>query len=314
MLLEDTLEPLVRDIADFLCTTGGAASSAWQGYTRNEDLVPLKRYADDVVEYVRATNHEAKIVCSNIREIDPDIDTIVFHNPLVLESEPKTSAAVEIDNRTGSKEQSFTFRKEFKNNENESKAVEAGFSLENTATVTAGGEAAQFKVSQEFKTTVSSAWTDQSGKSKEDTTGGEFPLIAPPHTYVKGFLQWEEQTLQRRIECYGSYDMKIEMGRYQRFKKYNARKAKREWRYRWASGSPVSWDSLEHLIAVVEKRGSIHHAHYELYSRLGYVNPAYMERIKAARRQYIDRLTPPYKGAAGIKVIIDESKTPEVKE
>lgn len=313
MLLEDALEPLARDIADFLVKTEGAAGSSWGRYTRDEDLVPLKRHSDDVVEYVRATNHEARIILSNIRPVDPDPNTIVIHDPIVLSSEAKASASAEIDNRGGSREQSYTFRKEFRDGENESKAVEAGFSVENTAKIEAGGEASQFKVSQEFKTTVSSAWTNQTGKSKEQITGGEFPLIAPAHTYVKGFLQWNEQTLQRRIECYGSYDMKIELGRFQRYKKYNARKAKKEWRHRWASGSPVQWDSLEHLMAVAERRGSVHFNKYEHYARFSYLNPVFMERIRASRRQHIDQLTPAFKGAAGIKVVIEESLTPETK-
>lgn len=308
MLLEDTLEPLARDIADFLCTTGGGAGSSWDNYHREEDLVSLERHRDDLVEYVRSTNHEARITLSNIRPVDPDPNTIVFHSPIILSSEPRVTASEEINNKS-SREQSYIFKKEFQTGENESNAVEAGFSTESTTTIEAGSEASQFKVSQEFKLTVSSAWTNQTGKSKGEITGGEFPLIAPANTYVKGFLQWEDQTLQRRIECYGLYDMKIEIGRYQRYKKYNARKARKKWRYRWASGSPVYWDSLEHLIAVAERRGSVNHNRYRHYARYPNLNPVYMQRIKASRMQHIDRLTPPFKGAAGIRVVITETVT-----
>ena len=297
MLLEDTLEPVVREIAEFLSQTGGYAGSSWEDYFATEDLIPFERVQDDLVEFVRASNHEARLRIFNIQEVDPDPETIVFHPTIVLKSEPKATASITINNLGSDRaSEPFVWRKEWKTGESEGAAVEAGFSLESTTNIEAGGEASQYKVSQEFKAVVSSAWTNQTGKSKEEMTGGEFPLVAGPFSIVEGYLRWNEQTLQRRIECYGSYDFGIQMGR--RHKPH-----RKGWR--WASGSPVTWDSLEHLLAVAEKRGSVHHAGYQHYSRLTFPL-RYLEQIRAKRLVHIDRLTPPFQGADGIKVVIKQ--------
>lgn len=299
MLLEHQLERVAVEIAHFLVSTGGHAGSAWDGYT-GEPLVALDRNSDELVEYVRRDDGEARLRLFNIHEVDPDPSTIVFHPEIVLESKRRAMASQELDNDT-SEQQSLVFRKEFKDAESELRAVEAGFSLENTATVEAGGEASQFTVTQEFKTTVSSAWKDETGKTKEETTGGEFPLIAAPYTYVKGQLEWDEQTRQRRIECYGTYDFGIEMGR----RRWIKRGTRRRWE--WVSGSPVSWGSLEHLLAVAEKRGSVHHAGYRHYAGRS-VSADDLAPIREARRQHIDRLTPPFKGAVNIGVRLLEQR------
>lgn len=300
MLLEDTLEPVAREIAEFLSQTGGHAGSVWDNYYAQEDLIPFRRVSDDLVEYVRAANHEARLRLFNIHEVDPDPKTIVFHPTIVLKSEPKATASITIDNLGNDRvSEPFVWRKEWKTGESESKAVEAGFSLESTTTIEAGGEASQYKVSQEFKSVVSSAWTNQTGKTSEETTGGEFPLVAGPESIVEGYLRWNEQTLQRRIECYGAYDFGIQIGR-----RY---KPKRKG-WRWTSGSPVTWESLEHLLAVAEKRGSVHHARYEHYARMN-ISSEYVKRIRDKRLVHIDRLTPPFQGADGIKVVITRLDT-----
>ena len=295
MLLEDTIEPVVREIAEFLSRTGGHAGSVWDGYTADEDLIPFERVSDDLVEFVRSRHHEARLRIFNIRETDPDPKTIKFHPTIVLASDPKATASISIDN-TGNDRASepFIWEKEWRTGESESAAVEAGFSLESKTTISAGGEASQYKVSQEFKAVVSSAWTNQTGRTKDQTTGGRFPLVAGPESIVEGFLRWNEQTLQRRIECYGAYDFGIQMGR---------RHKPRKKGWRWASGSPVTWDSLEHLLAVAEKRGSVHHPRYQHYARMD-VAPSLIESIRLKRRVHIDRLTPPFQGADGIKVVI----------
>ena len=294
MLLEDQLEPVAREIAHFLCQTGGAVGSSWYGYKREEDLIPLVRRRDDTVVYIRASNHEGRFVLSNIRSVDPDPKTIIFHNPIVLKSETKAGDTQELQNNT-SAQQSMEFYREWKNGEAEEAAVQAGFAVESTTKIEAGGEASQFKVSQEFKTTVSANWSKQTGRTKDNTVGGRFPLIVPPQTYVRAQLQWEEQVQQRRIECFGAYDFRIEMGRYHQKRK------------RWTSGSPVAWDSLEHLLAVVEQRGLVGHARYEHYARRN-LSPVSLWGIRKARRVQIDRMTPPFMGATNIRVIIQETR------
>ena len=308
MLLEDQLEPLARDIADLLATTDATPGSAWAGYHRNQDLIPDRRTEDDKIVYRRASNHEGMLMFEDIKWRDPDPAKLVFHPVIVLESTRRSSDAIEFPNDTDI-EQSFTLNREFSNGESEDAAIQAGFSVENTYKWEAGGEAAQFKVSQEFKTTVSAEWTNQTGTSKDTKVGGEFPIIAPPRTLVSARLEWEEQTQQRRITGFRDVDMKIIIGRRQKYRKYDSRKARKTTRYRWTKGSPRTWDSLDHLIAVIEKRGSPTFQLYDHYARRR-VNPVYAERLIANRRNNVDMLTPQFKGAQSIRpVIVDSGST-----
>ena len=50
MLLEDTLEPVAQQIAEFLSQTGGYAAISWENYSTTEDLTPFERVQDDEVE------------------------------------------------------------------------------------------------------------------------------------------------------------------------------------------------------------------------------------------------------------------------
>ena len=298
-LLEEILEPVAREIADLLVQSGASGASTWRGYTRNEPLKALKRDRDDQIDFVRSRNGDARLRLTKIRPVDPDPKSIVIHPPIVLESKPRVSASQEINNRT-SEEQSFIFKKEFKTGQSEESSVQAGFSVEHTTSIKAGGEASQFEVTEEFKQTVSSEWSRQTGRSKEETTGGEFPLIAAPWTYVRGHLAWDDQKLQRRIECYGTWDFGIEFGRRRRVKRGRNR------RWEWSSGK-VSWESLEQLLAVAQRRGSVKDDCYEYFAQHRASSKA-LERIDQKRRSHIDRLTPPFKGAASIRAEYEEHR------
>ena len=299
MLLEDQLKPLARDIADLLATTGATPGSAWEGYHRDQDLVVDQRREDDKVVFRRATNHEAMLMLEGIRWNDPDPNEMVFHPLIVLSSTPRASDSLSIPNNT-SVAQSATLSREFANGESEAAAVEAGFVVENTAKIEAGGEAAQFKVSQEFKTTISSQWTKQTGNTKDTKVGGNFPVIAPSFTHVEARLEWLEQEQQRRITGYREVDARIVIGRRQH----------RKGKYRWTSGSPRVWESLDHLLAVIEKRGSPTYQLYDHYAHRN-INPVYAERLNANRRMDVDIMTPPFKGAQHIKVALLESRPTE---
>ena len=287
-LLEDVLKPLAVEIAYFLVDSGMMQSKVWDGYDKSESLKLIKRPNDETIWYCRPSNSRARFDMWNILAVDPDRSTIVIHPEIVLESVAKATGTQKLDNTTASN-QSMTFRREFKNSAAEEKAVEAGFSLENTAKIEAGGEASQFKVSQEFKTTVSSSWRNQTSRSSEETQGGEYPVIAVPGEYVEARLTWSEQTKQRRIECDGTYGFALGMG----------------WKQRggWASGSPITWQDIEHLLAVAEQRGSVSHAGYDHYAKR-VPDWRAMKLIRAQRLQHIDRLTDPYKGAFDIEVEI----------
>ena len=306
MLTEDKLEPLAREIAHFLTHNDATPGSRWEGYDRSEDLIPFKRVEDDLVEFVRATNNQARFRLLRIREIAPDPDTIKFHPSIVLHSEPKAEASFTIDNLHSKREsEPHIFHKSFRTGSSEADAIEAGWQVETwaKASVSASGGVgvAEAKASAEtgWRSTLSAAWSRQTGKTRDEETGGSFPFVAGPHSLVEAYLQWEEQTKQRRIECDASYDFAIEIGR---------RHKPRRGGWRWATGSPLYWDSLEHLIAVAEHRGSVHHALYEDFSRRP-IDHEGIARIQALRLRHIDRMTPPFSGADNIKVVIANLET-----
>lgn len=299
-LLEDQHEPCARAIAHFLASTDAPIGSSWADYEADEDLVPLQRREDDLVEYVRASNHEARMRLVGIKEREPDPSTIVVHEPIVLSSVPKASASIRIDNSAAEREsEPYVWTKEFATGESEASAIEASVVSETwgEAKVSGGIKVAEAEASTGFRNTLTAAWSRQTGRTRNQKTGGRFPLVAGPHSIVDGFLQWNEQTLQRRIEMDAMSDFGVEIGRRRR----------RKGRWKWTSGSPQWWESIEHLIAVAEKRGSVHHALYEHYARR-FVGQPRIEAIKRSRMRHIDRLTPPFQGADGIRVVIANIK------
>ena len=308
MLTEDKLEPVAREIAHFLTHNGVTPGSSWQGYDRSEDLLPLQRREDDLVEFIRASNNQARLRLLRIRELMPDPDSIRFHPAIVLRSEPKAEASITIDNLQGEREsQPHVFHKVFHTGTSEADAIEAGWQLETWATASASASGgigvAEAEVSAEtgWRSTLSAAWSRQTGKTRDEETGGSFPFVAGPHSLVEAYLQWEEQTKQRRIECDASYDFAIEIGR-------RSKPKRRGWR--WNTGSPLYWDSLEHLIAVAEQRGRVGHALYQHFSTR-VVDRDGIARIQAERLRHIDRLTPEFSGADALKVVIANLETIE---
>ena len=308
MLTEDKLEPVAREIAHFLVQNGVVPGSSWRDYDRSEDLIPLQRREDDLVEFIRASNNQARLRLLRIRELMPDPDSIKFHPAIVLRSEPKAEASITIDNLLGERQsEPHVFHKVFRTGTSEADAIEAGWQLETWATasasVSAGIGVAEGEVSAEtgWRSTLSAAWSRQTGKTRDEETGGNFPFVAGPHSLVEAYLQWEEQTKQRRIECDASYDFAIEIGR-------RSKPKGKGWR--WNTGSPLYWGSLEHLIAVAEKRGSVHHPLYQHFSTR-VVDRDGIARIQAERLRHIDRLTPEFSGADSLKVVIANLETIE---
>lgn len=299
MLLEDQLEPAARAIADFLAQTGGGAGSSWDNYTLHEDLLPLRRTSDTEVEFIRPTNNQARFKLFNIHEIEPDVSSIKVHPTIILASEPVAETELVIDNLRNSRaSEPVTWSKIIKTGENELNAIKAGWENETwgkaEAKVSAGP--AEASVEAGFRNKLSAEWSRQTGRSHEETSGGVFPLVAGPHSLVRGQLVWNRQTRQNRVECDARYSFGIEMGRRSQHKR-------RGWS--WRSGSPVRWDDIEHLLAIMEHRGSVHHARYEHYSRRE-IHPNYIKRLKATRLRHIDRLTPAFEGADGFRVVINE--------
>ena len=298
-LLEDQLEPCARAIAHFLVATGAPIGSAWKGYHHSEDLISFKRREDDLLEFVRSHNHEARLHLLKITEREPNLESIKVHEPIVLKSIPRATSNIRIENRDSDRSsEPYIWNKEFATGESEANAIEASVVSETWGEAKASGSigVAEAEASTGFRNTLTAAWSRQTGRTRAQRTGGSFSLVAGPGDIVEGFLQWNEQTLQRRIEMDAVTDFAVEIGR--------RRKRKGDWK--WTSGSPRYWDSLEHLIAVAERRGSVHHALYEHYAHNNIPKTSLIKQIQDKRLRHVDMLTPPYQGADGIRVVISK--------
>ena len=98
----------------------------------------------------------------------------------------------------------------------------------------------------------------------------------------------------------GAVRCKVIIGRHHRYRKYNARKARKEWREGWTTGSPVVFPDVSDLIAVMEKRGSVNTPYFEHFANRQ-TNPAYMANLKRLIRINVDVLTDPFTGANNFK-------------
>lgn len=318
MLLEDKVEPLARAIAEFLELAGIPHGSRWSGYRASEDLRPHKRVSDTRVDFVRTGGRDgwqARIALYDIREQEPDPSTIVIHPEIVLESKHKYGSTVVIDAyNSASPSGSKTLNIEFTDGETEANALSGAFKSEVWATTKASAEAgveigpASAKASVEtetgFRTSLEAAWSRTTGRTRDTKVSFQSEEFAPAWTRLEQRLQWNEQTKQRRVECTALIDCGILIGRRSTYKG----------KWGWNSGSPLKWESIEHLVAVAERRGSVHHAGYEYFATHGLSGPARdaLERIKAARKIQVDRLTEPYPGNADIRIqIVDVAVNPE---
>lgn len=303
MLLEDKIEPLCREIAHFLVLTGASAGTSWEGYKRGEDLRPRKRSKDDAVDFQRAENWQARLAVYDIREQEPAADTVVIHPEIVLSSKRKFGATVVIDNyNSDSPSGEKIMEIEFDDGETEADALSTSMTNETWATASAKVEAevgpakAEASVESGWKNTIELAWSKQTGRSRHTKVAFTSKEFAPPHTKLSQRLEWNEQTKQRRVECDSVIDFGFSLGR----------RSKRGGKWGWNTKSPVKWDSIDHLIAVAEKRGSVKHARYEHFSRrdMSEAERGSLERIKELRKVHIDRLTEPYPGNADIRIVI----------
>ena len=170
-----------------------------------------------------------------------------------------------------------------------------------SAEVSGGVEGiAEAKASVVDETTISAAIERQTGRQTSQRSGGAFTFRFPPMSEGEARLTWSEDTLQTRIKGYRLIRCKVVIGRYHRYKKYNARKARTETKESWTSGSPIVFADVSDLIAVMEKRGSVNTPYFEHFAKRP-VNPAYMENLKRLTRMNVDVLTDPFSGANNFK-------------
>ena len=295
-LLDEQLKPLATHILDLLTYTKAPVGSTCEGFDLADRLVVQDFPRSDRVNYRRAgnTKNHCRVHLIDIRWLDPDPKTIEFER-IVLGSRQRAEAVLSQCNRTAVEQTFGPFEKSFAVGQSESEAVEAGFSATSTTSVEAGGEVYGGTVSQEFSTTVSAAWTRETGRTEEETTGISQEIVVSPYTCVEAKFTWSDVDLQYRITADQKADAKVEVGR----------RRHRGGHWGWTSGSPRTWDSIEHLIMVAERKSPDPRlALFGHYREHGAAPKRHIARIRKAQRRTITTLTPRFKGAADIKIDI----------
>lgn len=285
----DIFEPVARAVGELVSNCPGLYR--WGGYTANEDLIALEQISDDQIRFIRSSDRFGRI---DIFRISPkDLTDIKFHDPTVLKTTRKAGASIEIDNRSGLTPEEYEWVKEFNDGESELDSVSTGFSASSKTTF-GTGEGSSYKFEQEFEFKITNEWSKQTGKTKDTKTGGKFSLVALPKTHVRGWLEWNEQDLRRRIEGLGTFDCAIRIGKFAPHKKTGKR-------WRWQGD--LIWNSLDDLIASAERRGSVHFPGYSFWMK----NPPSVHLIDPIKlrprnpfNQYVD-----YVGNDGIRVVIE---------
>ena len=320
MLVRDMMEPLAQHIADTLMMNGLVTGSSWKGYTRATkdnygDLIPHSQHRNDEVTYVWNRNHEARIILTDIRYEDIDPDLFDLSERITLASKLRATDTIPFKNGTTEVQEGTVDHWE-ETGMNELMAVKAGFekkvtvSAEASAGVKGIGEA---KASVVDETTISASLERQTGRKSSSRDGGSFTFRFPAMSEGEARLTWSEDTIQTRIKGYRLIRCKVIIGRHHRYRKYNARKARKEWRESWTTGSPIVFEDVSDLIAVMEKRGSVNTPFFEHFASRQ-VNPAYMENLKRLTRQHVDVLTDPFKGANSFKPEIVTSHSLEERD
>ena len=283
MNLQFTLAPLARDIASFLSQTGGHAGQCWAGYDgRNEGLDPLISGQSDILEYSRSRNREARIRFENVRMVDPA--EVFFRDPYPAEEKVVSGRSKEYTNESQDPHTLTFTKRDFPLGETEWQAVSEAWRNKD------GG----FPLSTSFNDILYEQWKLGAGMDKETTIGGDFPLIVQPGRYVKAQLQWFERQWQRRTWAFGKYDMGVTLGKLIRSRRFNRETSQYEWCEIWEKGSPIHWNSLDHLIAVAEQRGKPGWARYKHYQnrRLDPVFHAPDQREPAGQNRQSDQALP----------------------
>ena len=313
MLVRDQMEPIAQKIADAIVQTAWPIGSSWRGYNLGgnvRDLIPHKQNRNDEVTYVWHKNHEARIILTDIRYEDIDPDLFDMSERITLASKLKATDTIPFKNAT-TEVQDGRIEHWEETGMNELNAVKAGFEKKITTTAEASGGIdgiAEAKVSVVDETTISASLEHQTGRKSSKRDGGAFTFRFPPMTEGEARLTWSEDTLQTRIKGYRLIRCKVIIGRHHRYKKYDAGKARKTWRESWTSGSPVVFDDISDLIAVMERRGSVKTPLFEHYAN----NPPpqrYPDRLRNATRLNVDVLTDPFTGANSFKPEIVTSQS-----
>ena len=286
---------------------GLVPGSSWKGYTRSTrdgygDLIPKQQHRNDEVTYVWNRNHEARIILTDIRYEDIDPDLFDMSERITLASKLRATDTIPFKNGT-TEVQTGTVEHWEETGSNELLAVKAGFEKKVTVSAEASGGIegiAEAKASVVDETTLSASIESQTGRKTSQRSGGAFTFRFPAMTEGEARLTWSEDTLQTRIKGHRLIRCKVIIGRHHRYRKYDAGKARRTWRESWTTGSPVVFEDVSDMIAVMEKRGSVNTPFFEHFANRQ-VNPAYMANLKELTKMYVDVLTDPFTGASSFK-------------
>ena len=322
MLLRDQMEPLASYFANCLVSNGAVPGSAWNGYhsgipdaqgrinSAHGDLIPLKQKKDDEVVYVWNKNHEARILLQNIAFENIDPDNFDMNERIILSSTLKAQDSIPFLNNT-TEVQTATLEHWEETGENEINSIIAGFEKKTTVSAEASGGIkgiGEAKASVVDETTIKASFERTTGRKTSKRAGGVFTFRQPAMTEGEARLTWSQQKIQTRVKGFRMIRCKVIIGRYHRYKKYDAGKAKRTWREGWTTGSPIVFEDVSQLIDVMKKQGSVHTPYFEYFSALN-TNPLYAQYLLKLLQQDVNFLTEPFNGANEFKPEIVSTST-----
>lgn len=284
----DDMEPIARAVGALVSDVHKQERFfRWGDYTMDEDLIPVPQTEDNLVQFTRAREPKAKMELFNIRPIG--LEGLIFHPAVVTHSEKKYGAVIEIDNRTGIEQPPTALTREFARGETEMDSVSNSFSIRFQATL-GTGQASAVKAEAELETTYMREWGRQTGLSRESKEGGQLLAVAPADTHMEARLEWTESDLIRHVEGFTTLDCGVRLGKH-------ARSSSRGWRWRGTR----RWSSLDHLIAVCERRGSVKFD-LDQYFRHNLADSEALEVLKQRPRIRFDDW-PEFQGESHLKVI-----------
>ena len=224
----------------------------WRTFnTKNDAIYARDQDKDDAVHFSRRSDWEARLALYDIAPLD--MVDIKVSKPTTVKTEPRYSARVELDNKTGT-DQSTTITQLFRNGQQTMNEVKTGLEI-GTKTTVGTGEGSSVKFEQEVETKVTNEWTKQTGITSETEAGGEFPVVVPARSHIQAWVIWNESDLKRHLQGECTFDCKIQAGKRGKKSKYDSKKAKNESYWKWEGD--YTWDSVDEFTSVLRGDGSV---------------------------------------------------------
>ena len=255
--------------------------------SKKEKLVIYPMKKDDEIWFKRKSDYKGAMLFFNIQP--KDIEDIKYAKPVIVKSENKASAVIEIDAWDSETQEDYKWSKEFSVGKSESDSLMLGASqsIKNTFGT---GDGSPVKGETEFTTTISSEWTKQTGMTEDKKTGGEYEAHALPGNKKEAFLTWDEQDLKRHVTGHGTFEFGFRIG-----KRY---KSSGKWWWRGSHG----FDSFSEFLSTVSGMGSTSNP-FRQYFYNHPLPPKKVQELKDAWPSSPYDQWYEYKGADGIKVV-----------